>query len=128
MVDFQPGMAGTYGYRPAVCLHDSVAIPYPTVLVAPLTGLYNKYGERKSRVDLTDIVLYKEHYPDGTIQRDSIVLVHQIQIVKHSDLHRYTGRLHDRDIQQIAYSLVVLFRLDKLMNLTAKNWSEMVGG
>lgn len=127
LVEFKPERVGSYGKRPVVCLHDSATIVYNHALVAPLTGLYNQSGEMKSRNDLTDIAIFKKHYPDGPITKDSIIMVHQIRLVQHWELAEYLGRLHERDIQQIKYSLILLFRLDKLLSQTVKGWSEMAG-
>lgn len=127
LVNFQPGKIGIYGRRPAVCLHDSASVPGLMALVAPITSLYNKYGERKTRSILTDVALYKEKYPDGPIDKDSLVLVHEVRMVHHSELTRYLGRLHDRDIQQIKYSLILLFGMENLIEKLAKSRLEMAG-
>lgn len=122
-VDFPSGR-GTYvmqGKHRAVVLYDC-SFPRKTVVVAPITSLYNGSGVKKGTID-TDVEL-----PDteNYLEKPSIVKTEQLTCVDRSALGERKGTMSEIHLAELSFSVIDVLELgDAIEGLVQSRLQEL---
>ncbi|MFI2858788.1 type II toxin-antitoxin system PemK/MazF family toxin [Paenibacillus sp. JSM ZJ436] len=98
------------GDHRAVVMFDST-FPRNTVVVIPISSLYESSGEQKITIS-SDVIIRAADYP-GMIDRDSFIMVNQIQSVTRSRLERLVGIVNPKDLTKIDIQLISTLSLSE---------------
>jgi len=103
------------GTHRAIVLFDS-EFPRNTVVVLPITSLFNKKGIRKKTI-MTDVILKKKEYI-GQLSKDSFVMTNQVQSVTRNRLEDKKGELTPIDMFKVDLQLIETLSLkETIQNL-----------
>lgn len=138
MVDFpvEPELGGEpsrllEGPHRVVVLYDST-YPRKTVVVVPITSLYDDAGNRKPLI-LSDVVLYKQDYDNaaepynGTIKKDSFIKTNQVRSISRNYLEGKKGELLPKDMLKLDMALISTLGLqDTVRTLIEKALQDQI--
>ncbi|WP_255233952.1 type II toxin-antitoxin system PemK/MazF family toxin [Bacillus altitudinis] len=108
------------GPHRAVVLFDST-FPRKTVVVLPITSLYSDKNTTRDTIS-SDVILKRLEYTNlngndeiynGTITRDSFILVNQIRSVSRNYLERHVGKILDKDMIKVDLQLINVLSLQE---------------
>jgi len=99
------------GPHRAVVLFESTH-PRNTVVVVPISSLYDESGERKETIS-SDVELKSAEYPDAFITEDSFIMTNQITSVTRSRLERKVGEIKPKDMIKLDIQLISTLRLNE---------------
>lgn len=99
------------GNHPAVVIQDS-SFPRKTVLVVPITGLRDKFGNEKTLIP-TDIKLSET---EPFLTKDSIMKCEQISVLSRNDLGKRLGMLPNEFIFILDIQLMSILELQNTVD------------
>ncbi|EMF0525545.1 type II toxin-antitoxin system PemK/MazF family toxin [Enterococcus hirae] len=99
------------GNHPAVVIQDS-NFPRKTVLVVPITGLLDKFGNEKDLIP-TDIRLSQT---ESFLTKDSVMKCEQISVLSRNDLGKRLGKLSNELIFLLDIQLMSVLELQNTVD------------
>lgn len=110
------------GWHPALLLHDHTQ-PNQTIILSPLSSLYDKNGNEKE-LKSYHLILRKKDYPE--LDHDSYVKLDQIMTFsRHKARGKYICTLSDKDIASCHLKLMESLQMeDTIKEITQKQISE----